>query len=143
MPASTTSKVLKEPTLDISDFNIPNEQNDVDMYIELITSLIFLEKGTYSEDPDCGVHIKKYEYADLIRDSRPLQDEIARQCNRYLPDIPIGNIEVTSFYWAERNIYVVQIQVSFIEGSLVTKRTISITSEDKVLTEVISKFDEK
>lgn len=143
MAASTTSKTPKEPSFEINNFNLPDERDNVDEWIELIRSLIFMEKGTYSDDPDCGVHIATYEFGDLVRDSGALQSEIERQCKAYLSDVPIGTLVVQSFYNEDRNIYVVKILVGFVEGSVKTQREIQISDEDGVLSSIIAKFDEK
>lgn len=143
MAASTTSTVPKEPQFVVNNFNLPDEKDNAAEWIELIRSLIFMEKGTYSDDPDCGVHIALYEFGDLVRDSGILQAEIERQCKAYLSDVPIGSLVVQAYYDEESNVYVVKILVGFVEGSIKTNYKIHITDEDGVLSSVIAKFDEK
>lgn len=143
MAASSTSTAIKEPTFEVSDFNSPKEVENADAWIRLIAELIFLEKGTYSDSPDAGVQISDYEFNELVEGKSHLQTEINSQCSQYLSDIPIGVLEVSSFYWEEKNQYVVQVLVGFVEGSVLTYRAIHITDEDKTLTYLISKYDEK
>ena len=143
MAASTTSTVVKEPTFEVSNFESPREVDNADMWIKLICELIFLEKGTYSDEPDCGVHIAKYAYNDLIEDSSILESEIKLQVGSYLADIPIGTLSVKAYYWEERNIYILRVLVGFVEGSVITYRTIDINDENRTLSYIISKFDEK
>lgn len=143
MAASSTSTAIKEPTFEVSDYNTPKEIENADSWIKLIAALIFLEKGTYSDSPDAGVHIAKYEFNELVEGKSELESEIRQQCATYLSDIPIGVLEVASVYWEEKNQYIVRVLVGFREGSVLTYRSIDITDEDKILSYVISKFDEK
>lgn len=143
MAASSTSTAIKEPTFEISDFNSPKEVENADAWIRLIAELIFLEKGTYSESPNAGVQIANYEFNDLMEGMSDLQTEIQTQCSTYLSDIPIGTLTVNSFYWEDKNQYVVQVLVGFIENAVRTYRAINITDEDKTLTYLIAKYDEK
>ena len=143
MAASTTSTAIREPTFEISDFNTPKEIENADAWIKLIAALIFLEKGTYSDSPDAGVHIAMYEFNELVEGKTNLESEIRYQCANYLSDIPIGVLEVKSVYWEEKNQYIVRVLVGFKEGSVLTYRAIDITDEDKILSYIISKFDEK
>lgn len=137
------SNVVKEPTFTVSDFNSPKEVENADMWIELICQLIFMEKGTYSDSPDIGVDISKYEYSDIIQDASKIEIAIRDQVNNYLSDIPIGVLTVKPFYWSERNIYVLRVLVGFMQGSVTITRTIDITSEDNTLSYIIRKYDEK
>ena len=143
MAASTTSTVIKEPTFEVSDFGSPKELENADMWIRLICELVFLEKGTYSDEPDAGVHISTYKFSELTTGTAELENEIRKQCSIYLADIPIGMMKVTSFYWEERNIYILRILVGFKEGTVLTYRTIDISEGDQILTYIISKYDEK
>lgn len=137
------SSVVKEPTFTVSDFNSPKEVENADMWIELICQLIFMEKGTYSDSPDIGVDITKYEYTDVIRDASTIEMDIKDQINKYLSDIPIGVLTVKPYFWAERNIYVLRVLVGFIEGSVTITRAIDITDIDNTLSYIIRKYDEK
>lgn len=137
------SSVVKEPTFTVSDFNSPKEVENADMWIELICQLIFMEKGTYSDSPDIGVEITKYEYSDIIRDTSKIELEIRDQVNNYLSDIPIGVLTVKTYFWAERNIHVLRVLVGFIQGSVTITRAIDITNTDNVLSYIIRKYDEK
>lgn len=143
MAASTTSTVVKEPTFEVGDFGSPKETVNADMWIRLICELVFLEKGTYSDEPDAGVHISMYKFEELIHGMAELESDIRMQCSRYLADIPIGILKLASFYWEERNIYVLRILVGFREGTVTTYRTIDITEGDQILNYIISKYDEK
>ena len=143
MAASTTSTVVKEPTFEVGDFGSPKETVNADMWIRLICELIFLEKGTYSDEPNAGVHISMYKFEELMSGMSELESEIRGQCAQYLADIPIGTLKLTAFYWEERNIHVIRILVGFVEGSVLTYRTIDITEGDQILTYIISKYDEK
>ena len=137
------SVVVKEPTFTVSDFNSPKEVENADMWIELICQLIFLEKGTYSDSPDIGVDITKYEYSDIIRDTSKIELEIRDQINNYLSDIPIGVLTVKPYYWAERNIHVLRVIVGFIQGSVTVTRAIDITDMGNALSYIIRKYDDK
>lgn len=143
MAASSTSTAVKEPTFEISDYNSPKEVLNADAWVRLIASLIFLEKGTYSDSPDAGVHISQYEFNDLVEGKVDLRSEIQRQCNEYLTDIPIGVLDVQSVYWEEKDQYIVQVLIGFQEGSVTTFRAINITDNDDTLSYLIAKFDEK
>lgn len=138
-----SSSVVKEPTFTVSDFNSPKEVENADMWIELICQLVFMEKGTYSDSPEIGVEISKYEFADLTKDASTLEMEIKDQIGMYLSDIPIGTLTVKPYYWAERNIYIIRILVGFMNGSVSIIRAIDITNEDNVLSYIIRKYDEK
>ena len=137
------TSVVKEPTFTVSDFNSPKEVENADMWIELICQLVFLEKGTYSDSPDIGVHITKYEFTDLIHDASVIELEIRDQITKYLSDIPIGMLTVKPYYWSERNIYVLRILVGFLQGSVTITRAIDITGEDNAISYIIRKYDEK
>lgn len=143
MASSTTSKEIKEPTFIINSFNIPDEKSYVTEWIELIRSLVFLEKGTYSDEPNCGVDINTYEFRDLVNGCDALQSEIEYQCKAYLPDIPIGALNVIAEYIPENNVYVVKINVGFGKDSIKDIQTITLTDEDGVISAIIDKFNEK
>lgn len=143
MASSSTSKEIREPTLVVNNFNLPDEKSNVDEWIELIRSIIFLEKGTYSDEPNCGVDITTYEFRDLINGCDTLQSEIEYQCKAYLPDIPIGALNVTAEYLPENNVYVVKVSVYFKNDAISEGRTLQLTDEDGVISAIINKFNEK
>lgn len=143
MPAATTSTNVREPLLSINEFNVPDELENEEMWVKLMCGLIFLEKGTYSDEPNAGVEIVRYEYDDLIQGKIDIEEEIFDQCRTYLSDIPLVNVTVKPHYWEARGEYVVRILFYFAQDDQIYSRAVDLFKEDKILKYLIAKFDSK
>lgn len=87
----------KELSIGIDNFNKPAQLSGKDAWINLITTLLFMKKGTYPTDPEMGCELQKYEYGFMestVFDK--IENEIRDQITTYLPDIPLNSIRVTS-----------------------------------------------
>lgn len=87
----------KELSIGIDNFNKPAQLSGKDAWINLITTLLFMKKGTYPTDPEMGCELQKYDYGFMestVFDK--IENEIRDQITTYLPDIPLNSIRVTS-----------------------------------------------
>lgn len=87
----------KELSIGIDNFNKPEELSGRNAWINLITTLLFMKKGTYPTDPEMGCEIQKYEYGfaePSVFDK--IENEVREQITTYLPDIPLTSIRITS-----------------------------------------------
>lgn len=85
----------KEISLNLNAFNKPAEYSAVEAWVKQITNLLFTRPGTYSTDPKLGVGIQDYRYAFFDDSKLKLEQIINQQRQRYLPDIPVGNITLS------------------------------------------------
>lgn len=84
-----------ELVLGINSFNKPAEKSGPDAWCNLITTLLFMKKGTYPTDPDMGCEIQQYEFEFIDDVIDKIEESITEQCRKYLSDIPLESVTVT------------------------------------------------
>ena len=87
----------KELTLNINNFDEPDKLSGPKAWVNMILTLIYMEKGTYKESPEMGIGILNYdfEFVDDIIDE--LEDQINDQVRIYLPDIPFESASLEEY----------------------------------------------
>lgn len=91
---SSIEAQTKEPCLSIDEFNMPKVLTGREAISTLITHLILLEPGTYSNRPSMGVGlVSKYRYNDE-KSLEQLRKDIQDQVNRYLPEFQAVDVTV-------------------------------------------------
>lgn len=91
---SSIEAQTKEPCLSIDEFNMPKVLTGREAISTLITHLILLEPGTYSNRPAMGVGlVSKYRYNDE-KSLQQLRKDIQDQMNRYLPEFQAVDVTV-------------------------------------------------
>lgn len=84
-----------ELVLGINSFNKPAEKSGPDAWCKLITTLLFMKKGTYPSDPNMGCEIQQYDFAFIDDIINKVQANVSDQIQTYLPDIPLDSVSVT------------------------------------------------
>ena len=82
----------KELGIGLNAFNRPVEYSGIESWVRLFVQLLFTIPGTYPTDPELGIGIQtyRYEFFDDIRTD--LESKINYQKRTYLPDVPIGDV---------------------------------------------------
>jgi len=111
---------MKEIGLGINAFNRPTEYAGINAWVRLITQLFFTIPGTYPSDPEMGIGIQtfRYNFFDEVKDK--LKTAIRNQTRKYLPDIPLGGIEVTNARIQGKDILVVTLSFMVTDSDLQT-----------------------
>ena len=86
----------KDLVLGINSFNKPDEKTSGSAWINLVTNLLFMKKGTYPTEPDMGCELQKYEFAFIDDIHDEVENTIQTQMQKYLPDIPLSSVTVTT-----------------------------------------------
>lgn len=84
-----------ELLIGINNFNKPAEATGVAAWAKLITTLLFMKKGTYPTDPEMGCDIGKYEFSFIDDVLDEIEELITTQVRTYLPDIPFDSVTLT------------------------------------------------
>lgn len=92
----TLEKNKQELSLSINSFDNPTNLLGVKAWSQLMLNLTFLRKGTYPSQPEMGIDIQSYEYEYLDEAVQQLAGEILDQQQKYLPDIPLIDVTVTT-----------------------------------------------
>lgn len=87
----------KELSLNINNFDEPDKLNGPKAWVNLILTLIYMDKGTYPESPEMGIGIMDYDFqfADEVIDD--LEEAINEQVRIYLPDVPFESASVEEY----------------------------------------------
>ena len=137
------SNIMREPILSIDAYKNPWELEGADSWAFLVSTLIFMEKGTYTHSPEMGVELQSIKYVDLDTFTTKLKNDIISQASIYLNAVPLTSVNVTYYRWEEKNVDVLIITLSFNEDGAIVTRAIYVTEADEILTYVINKFDSK
>lgn len=128
---------IREPTFDLNDFDQPKELAPPVSWMTDIIYLLFYEKGTFHDTPDIGVDINSQSFDNVEYIVYYLKNEITNQVNVHLSNIPVREINVTSYFWQEKQVNVLVVTVTFsIDNELVTAAAY-ITLVDETLTYII------
>lgn len=95
MPSSLDAS-KKEVVMGIDSFNKPEEISGIDAWCNLITRLLFMEKGSYPTDPEMGCNLYQYEFSFIDEVQDELKQIITDQIRTYLPDIPFDSVDIRS-----------------------------------------------
>ena len=99
----------KETSLEINSFDKPTELSGVAAWSQLMLNLIFLKPGTYPSLPEMGVGIEEYQY-DFLDDAIDiLSTRISEQQKIYLPDVPLGAVQVSKVEKNGQPILIIQL----------------------------------
>lgn len=99
----------KEQLLDINSFDKPTELSGVAAWSQLLLNLIFLKPGTYPSLPEMGIGIEEYQYDFLDDAISALSAKITEQQKKYLPDIPLANVQITKVEQNGQPIMIIQL----------------------------------
>lgn len=132
-----TYGTVREPTFDLNDFDQPKMLKPPESWMNDIMYLVFYERGTFHDTPDIGVHITAEAFDNAEYIVHYLKNEITRQVKEHLSDIPVNDINVSSFLWEEKKIHVVAISVTFNLGNQFVTATAYVTMVDETLTYII------
>lgn len=123
----------KEVIIGINSFDQPSEVSEIDAWVKIISRLLFMKKGTYPTDPEMGCELQKFEFAFTDKASIEMAEIIRDQCQTYLPDIPLTNINIgTADYLPGRNILLISLEFEISPGQYDT----AVVASEKVNKEI-------
>lgn len=83
----------KELGIGLDAFQQPIMLSGINAWVQEITNLLFMRKGSFPSCPDMGVDLGSYQYEFTNNVKKRLRDEIDAQRRIYLPDIPISSLD--------------------------------------------------
>ena len=93
----TKRKMIKELDFSFDGLKRQKVLTGAQAWARLLDRLIRKRKGTNPSDPNMGIDLDSYRFADIDRlASGQLADAIRAQTSLYLPQIPIQTIDVSS-----------------------------------------------
>ena len=88
---------IAELDFDLDGFHKQKTFKGIYAYAILLNRLIKMKKRTYPSDPDMGIDIGMYRFRDIDElVAGQLADDIRSQANKYIPAMPVSNIEVST-----------------------------------------------
>lgn len=92
------AKVFKgELVLEKSSFNTMTIREDKTALAQVIQNLLFIEKGTYPNQPELGVGIENYLFEKLDKGTcSSIKDDIKEQINKFAPSEYLVDVNVES-----------------------------------------------
>lgn len=118
-----------EVVIGINSFDQPAEASEINAWVNIITRLLFMKKGTYPSDPEMGCELQKYEFAFVDNASIEIAETIREQCQIYLPDVPLTNIYVkTADYLPGQSVVLISLEFEVAEGQFDT----AVVASEKV-----------
>lgn len=119
-----------ETTLEIDSFDKPKELVDVAAWSQLILNLLFLRPGTYPSLPEMGIGIDRFQY-DFVDDAiAELSATISAQQQKYLPDVPLEQVNVSKVEQNGIPILVIQLYFTDRDGQTVSS-AIALNAEKR------------
>lgn len=104
---------MTEMDFSLDAFNKQKTLKGIYAWAQLLNRLLRKRKGTNPSDPNMGIGLDRYRFADIDQlTSGGLADTIRSQCSIYLPNIPIQNIDISSVY--VKGAYVLYINIVLI-----------------------------
>lgn len=140
MMLSSKTVEPREPTFELNSFNEPMEVTGPDAWIRDVVAIALYEEGTFVEDPECGVNTSAEVYNFLEESVSIIRNKLSEACKTYLKNVPIQTLSVSSYYWDEKDTYVVVISVSFKYESSLKSYNAYVTTIDHQLMYVVSQL---
>ena len=130
----------KDVLFQISDYNVPLIVNGPDAWTHNILDLLFLEKGTYSDSPEMGLDLNSITYMDVDSTLNYVSQELNYQVKKYLPDVPVANLVVTTKPTAtDETVLNILITFSLDYGNITKSAFVSL--RDKIVDKIVDRFD--
>lgn len=86
-----------ELSLNINNFDEPDKLSGPKAWVNLILTLIYMDKGTYPESPEMGIGIMDYDFQIVDEVIDELEEAINEQVRIYLPDVPFESASVEEY----------------------------------------------
>ena len=103
----------REPTFELNQFDEPLEAAGPDAWIRDVVAMAFYEPGTFVTDPTLGVYINSEVYNFTDTSANIIRSKMMNACRKYLTDVPLDSLDVSTYYWEEMDTYVVVLSVTF------------------------------
>ena len=132
--------VPREPTFELDMFDEPMEVTGPDAWIRDVVAMAFYEPGTFVADPLAGAYINNEVYNFANESPGIIKNKLQNSCNTYLSDVPIENLDVSSYYWEEMDVYVIVVSVAFRYQGKLKSYNAYITTIDYQLRYVVSQI---
>lgn len=121
----------KECVLGINSFDKPTELLGKNAWVQLVLNLLFLKKGTYPSIPEMGIGIQFYEYEFIDDVKSKLEVEIKEQINKYLPDVPMDSVILSTTEVNGNTILI--IAITFVVNGAVDSAVIASASSPNII----------
>lgn len=121
----------KECVLGINSFDKPTELIGKNAWVQLVINLLFLKKGTYPSIPEMGIGIQYYEYEFIDEVKEKLEAEIKEQIRKYLPDIPIDSVILSTTESA--GTFILIIAITFVVNGASDSAVIASASSPNII----------
>lgn len=121
----------KECVLGINSFDKPTELIGKNAWVQLVINLLFLKKGTYPSIPEMGIGIQYYEYEFIDDVKEKLEAEIKEQIRKYLPDVPIDSVILSTTESAGN--YILIIAITFVVNGASDSAVIASASSPNII----------
>lgn len=109
----------KEIQLSLNSFNVPSQNTGIKAWIQLVTQLLFLRKGTYQSDPNMGVGLQDYEFTEINNTINELTNSITEQIRTYLPDVPFDSVTIERLDDNHPNVLLVMLNFTTTETAVI------------------------
>lgn len=109
----------KELSLSTNVFNKPTELVGINAWAQLIIQLLFLKPGTFPSIPRMGIGVQNYEFEFMDAAIDKLNEDIPRQIDTYLPDVPVESVRASSVNIQGKQVLLITIQL-FDNGVITT-----------------------
>ena len=109
----TDSSTITEMDFDLDPFKRQKKYTGIYAWAQLLYRLLRKRKGTNPSDPNMGLDLDSYRFADIDQLAEgQMAEAIQRQTSTYLPNVPIQSIDVSSVY--VKGTYVLYIKFTLI-----------------------------
>jgi hypothetical protein len=130
----------REPTFELNEFNEPLELTGPKAWIRDVVAMAFYEPGTFSDDPDLGVNVNGELYTFAEESAARIRTNLTAACDKYLGDIPMTELIVSTYLWEEMDTYVTVITASFKQPKNVVMYNAYVSIIDHQLRYVVSQI---
>lgn len=96
----------KEMLFSINNYKKMKELNDYEGVIQNFANLLLMEPNTYPDEPDMGINVKSYTFSQMNEiNLSDLVERVKAQCDLYLPNFNLIDIEFTKIFNPKTNDY--------------------------------------
>ena len=130
-PISNVESNKTELNLGINSFDNPTKLSELQAWSQLMLNLTFLRPGTFPSQPEMGVDIEKYQF-DFIDDATAeLSTKITDQQQKYLPDVPLTGVVISTTEYQKSPILLIQYIFSTRNGNVASVVAVDMNSKGR------------
>lgn len=122
-----------ELNLSLNAHNTPQEFINHKAWANLIMQLVISEPGTWPTTPEMGVGLGNYNFETIDTFEREITTRIKNQVAKYLPEIPLDDVAMTSKTMENSTSKYVIFLFQFIEGSGLSTIAVATSKRNKII----------